>query len=64
VTISGSIELDSGIAGCEEEKADYKKHVQEYLSQESASPWFLVFDNADDIDMWIAKWGSAQGPVD
>jgi len=35
--------------------------VQEYLCKESAGQWLLVFDNADDIDMWIAKPGSDQG---
>jgi hypothetical protein len=32
--------------------------VQEYLGKDNAGQWLLVFDNADDIDMWIAKPGS------
>jgi tetratricopeptide (TPR) repeat protein len=35
--------------------ADIKLLVQKYLSKESTEPWLLVFDNADDIDMWIRK---------
>ncbi|KAH8796360.1 hypothetical protein BGZ57DRAFT_998111 [Hyaloscypha finlandica] len=49
------------IAGCEEEKADVKRLVQGYLSKESAGQWLLVFDNADDINMWIAETGSEPG---
>ncbi|KAL2833728.1 violaceus kinesin [Aspergillus cavernicola] len=30
-----------------------KEQVKAHLSQESAGKWLLVFDNADDIDMWI-----------
>jgi tetratricopeptide (TPR) repeat protein len=26
--------------------------VQAHLSQESSRPWLLIFDNADDMDMW------------
>ncbi|KAH8745706.1 kinase subdomain-containing protein, partial [Hyaloscypha sp. PMI_1271] len=44
-----------GIPGWEEDKADVKRLVQEYLSKESAGQWLLVFDNADDIDMWIDR---------
>ncbi|KAM0458291.1 hypothetical protein ACHAPV_006102 [Trichoderma viride] len=42
-----------GIPGWEDEKADIKKLVQEYLSGDSAGQWLLVIDNADDINMWI-----------
>ena len=49
-----------GISGLDEEKADIKKLVQRHLSQESAGRWLLIFDNADDMDMWIqnARYGS------
>ncbi|KAH6665619.1 P-loop containing nucleoside triphosphate hydrolase protein [Halenospora varia] len=50
-----------GIADCEEDKADLKRLVQGYLSKESAGQWLLVFDNADDINMWIAEAGSEPG---
>jgi tetratricopeptide (TPR) repeat protein len=50
-----------GIPGWKEEKADVKKLVQDYLSMESAGQWLLVFDNADDIEMWITKPRSVQG---
>jgi hypothetical protein len=49
------------IPGWGEETADVKRLVQAYLSKESAGQWLLVFDNADDIDMWIAKSRSGQG---
>ena len=39
----------------EEDKADVKRLMQGYLSKESTGQWLLVFDNADDINMWIAK---------
>jgi hypothetical protein len=42
-----------GISGLEEERADVKKLVQDHLSQESAGRWLLIFDNADDMDMWM-----------
>ncbi|GFF73934.1 hypothetical protein IFM53868_01196 [Aspergillus udagawae] len=48
------------IPGWEEEKADVKRLVQGHLSKDDAGQWLVVFDNADDIDMWIAKAGSKQ----
>ncbi|KAM0511354.1 hypothetical protein ACHAPE_009942 [Trichoderma viride] len=42
-----------GIPGWEDERADIKKLVQDYLSGDSAGQWLLVIDNADDISMWI-----------
>ena len=44
-----------GISGWEDDKENVKRLVQEYLGKESTGRWLLVFDNADDIDMWIAK---------
>ena len=44
-----------GIAGFEGPNADVKSIVQGYLSGASAGRWLLVFDNADDIDMWLVK---------
>jgi tetratricopeptide (TPR) repeat protein len=49
-----------GILGWEKDKADVKRLVQKHLSKESAGQWLLVFDNADNIDMWIDKLGSEQ----
>lgn len=49
-----------GIAGWKEDETNVTKLVQEYLSRESAGQWLLVFDNADDIDMWISKSHSEQ----
>ncbi|KAF4626630.1 hypothetical protein G7Y89_g11531 [Cudoniella acicularis] len=44
-----------GIPGWEEEKANVNRLVQDHLSNESAGQWLLVFDNADDINMWIGR---------
>ena len=49
-----------GIPGLQDDKEDVKRLVQGYLSQESTGRWLLVFDNADDIDMWIAEPGSGR----
>jgi len=49
------------LPGWDEDKADVKKLVQEQLSQESSRPWLLIFDNADDMGMWIHLSGSASG---
>ncbi|KAF1809666.1 HET-domain-containing protein [Eremomyces bilateralis CBS 781.70] len=46
-----------GISGFKDNKADIKRLVQDHLSKESTGRWLLVFDNADDIYMWIAKAG-------
>jgi tetratricopeptide (TPR) repeat protein len=48
------------IPGWEDENADVKRLVQGHLSRDDAGQWLIVFDNADDIDMWIAKAGSKQ----
>ncbi|KAL4871515.1 hypothetical protein BDV12DRAFT_206263 [Aspergillus spectabilis] len=39
---------------CEEKPAEVKEQVQTYLSSERAGKWLLIFDNADDTDMWLA----------
>ena len=51
-----------GVTGLEEERADVKKLVQGHLSQESAGRWLLIFDNADDIDMWTKNDGNGDRP--
>jgi hypothetical protein len=43
------------VPGLEEEKADSKELVQRHLSQESTGQWLIIFDNADDIDIWFKK---------
>jgi GTPase SAR1 family protein len=50
-----------GITGYEEDKADTKRLVQDYLSKESAGQWLLVYDNADDINMWTGEAESESG---
>ncbi|EHA45981.1 hypothetical protein MGG_02976 [Pyricularia oryzae 70-15] len=44
-----------GISKSGDKDVDIKKLVQSFLSEESASPWILIFDNADDINMWTNK---------
>ncbi|KAF2203114.1 FabD/lysophospholipase-like protein [Delitschia confertaspora ATCC 74209] len=44
-----------GIPGWDNDKEDVKRLVQGYQGRENIGRWLLVFDNADDIDMWIAK---------
>ena len=39
------------IPGINEDKADVKSLVKTSLSQESASRWLLIIDNADDVEM-------------
>jgi tetratricopeptide (TPR) repeat protein len=36
----------------DEKGADIMRLVQNYLSDENTGRWLLVFDNADDMDMW------------
>jgi hypothetical protein len=50
-----------GLAGLEKEQADIKTLVQRHLSEESAGRWLLIFDNADDIDVWVKKDGNKDG---
>ncbi|EFX02656.1 kinesin light chain [Grosmannia clavigera kw1407] len=44
-----------GIPGWNDPKADVKKLVQAYLSNENAGQWVLVFDNADDRTLWLER---------
>ncbi|KAE8360872.1 violaceus kinesin [Aspergillus caelatus] len=46
-----NISLQLGIMN--EKPAEAKEQVKVYLSQEGAGKWLLIFDNADDMDMWI-----------
>ena len=49
------------IPNVEQEKSEVLKLVQRRLSQESCGRWLLVFDNADDINMWMEKAGGTTG---
>ncbi|KAA8648319.1 uncharacterized protein ATNIH1004_004204 [Aspergillus tanneri] len=42
-----------GIHGMGLTAADAKVLVKTYLSQERAGRWLLIFENADDVDMWF-----------
>ncbi|KAF1729923.1 Calcium-independent phospholipase A2-gamma [Beauveria bassiana] len=44
-----------------DDKSDVKQLVQRHLSQESAGRWLLIYDNADDFDVWIPSTGSQDG---
>jgi hypothetical protein len=44
-----------GITGLEERQADVKKLVQHHLNQKNAGRWLLIYDNADDMDMWMKR---------
>ncbi|KAL4862283.1 hypothetical protein BDV12DRAFT_207322 [Aspergillus spectabilis] len=39
--------------------SDVKEQIKKYLSSERADKWLLVFDNADDTDMWLTANGTA-----
>ena len=49
------------VPGWENAEADVKRLVQEYLSREQYGRWILIFDNADDISMWITRPTSGPG---
>tara|TARA_R110002003_G_scaffold95_1_gene7240 strand:- start:19322 stop:21166 length:1845 start_codon:yes stop_codon:yes gene_type:complete len=49
------------IPNVEQNKSEVPKLVQRELSQEAAGRWLLVFDNADDIDLWTEKTSSVIG---
>ncbi|KAF9891411.1 hypothetical protein FE257_004267 [Aspergillus nanangensis] len=46
-----SIAQMAGIHGVE--PAEVKEQVKTHFSQESAGHWLMIFDNADDMDMWV-----------
>jgi len=49
-----------GIRGAGAEDVNMQELVQKFLSEDSAGHWILVFDNADDIDMWMDEPLSTQ----
>lgn len=49
-----------GIRGSGGKDENMQELVQNFLSEQSAGHWILVFDNADDIDMWIGNPVSTQ----
>jgi nucleoside phosphorylase/tetratricopeptide (TPR) repeat protein len=42
---------------CGGKPADVKEQVQTYLSSDRAGKWILIFDNADDTEMWLPGHG-------
>jgi tetratricopeptide (TPR) repeat protein len=49
------------IPNIKQEKEDAQKLVHHRLSQNDCGKWLLVFDNADDIDIWTEKVDSTIG---
>lgn len=49
------------LAGCEENGVHVLESVQTYLSDENNSPWLLVLDNADDVDLWTSPFTAEAG---
>lgn len=43
------------IPGLDGEQADIISVIQRHLSREDVGQWLLIFDNADDFEMWIGK---------
>ncbi|KAF4167438.1 hypothetical protein CNMCM6936_005054 [Aspergillus lentulus] len=43
------------LPGLEEERADARKLLKDYLCDGNAGQWLLIFDNADDISMWFGQ---------
>lgn len=43
------------VAGCESEDANIEMLVQQHLSRVDVGRWLLVFDNADNIDIWTTS---------
>ncbi|KIM93232.1 hypothetical protein OIDMADRAFT_75421, partial [Oidiodendron maius Zn] len=52
-----------GIPGWEDNKSDIKKLVKDHLSKKGAGQWVLVFDNADNIDMWTKSPENGPPPL-
>ena len=48
------------IPGRDDKSADIKQLVQDHLSSKDAGRIVLVFDNADDIDMWVRRPAATQ----
>lgn len=39
--------------------AEVKEQIKTYLSSEHAEKWLLIFDNVDDMNMWLPADGAA-----
>jgi hypothetical protein len=46
------LERNSKSKGIEDDKSDVKNLVKQRLSHESAGPWLIILDNADDEVTW------------
>ncbi|GIJ92687.1 hypothetical protein Asppvi_001965 [Aspergillus pseudoviridinutans] len=43
------------LPGLDEERADARKLLKDYLCDGNAGQWLLIFDNADDMNMWFGQ---------
>ncbi|KKA24369.1 hypothetical protein T310_1554, partial [Rasamsonia emersonii CBS 393.64] len=43
------------LPGMEDKNTDVKKLVMDHLNDQNAGQWFMIFDNADNIDAWFKK---------
>ena len=50
-----------GIPGCDANDANIKELLRDYLSDDGAGKWLLIFDNADSITMWTDQAASDSG---
>lgn len=53
--------IQLGLPGIEDQKVDCMHLLSVYLSKEDAGRWLLIFDNADDIDMWTVRRADEPG---
>lgn len=50
------------LPGLGDNQADAKTLLRDYLNDRKAGQWLLIYDNADDIDMWFDKSTSNTDP--
>ncbi|KAK4867695.1 hypothetical protein LT330_001205 [Penicillium expansum] len=50
------------LPGLEDQQADAKKLLRDYLNDRNVGQWLLIYDNADDIDMWFDEATSNTKP--
>jgi tetratricopeptide (TPR) repeat protein len=55
-----SIAQKLDIPGWDNEKTDIRQLVKHHLSRKGAERWLLVFDNADDINLWSSGLSKAR----
>ncbi|KGO50821.1 Acyl transferase/acyl hydrolase/lysophospholipase [Penicillium expansum] len=56
------IAQDLRLPGLEDQQADAKTLLRDYLNDRNVGQWLLIYDNADDIDMWFDEATSNTEP--